>query len=144
MQLSRAVLRAFRRNFPHLTNHLISTKQSVTTMEYEKHFIPLESDPQIFTSLMHNLGVTKSFEFIDIWFLDAEQLDNIRLEIQSSIEALILILPDCPADAEQTIENSICEGDILWLKQTVNNACGLYASSHIALRLQHFRHQGNW
>jgi ubiquitin carboxyl-terminal hydrolase L3 len=99
-------------------------------MEYEKHFIPLESDPQVFTSLMHNLGVTDSLEFIDIWSLEAEQLNNIRLEIQSPIEALILILPDCPADAEQTIKNSVCEGDILWLKQTINNACGLYAILH--------------
>ncbi|KAJ5612270.1 hypothetical protein N7510_005464 [Penicillium lagena] len=75
-------------------------------MEYEKHFIPLESDPKIFTSLMHNLGVTKSFKFIDIWSLETEQLDNIRLEIQSPIEALVLILPDCPAYAEQSIGNS--------------------------------------
>lgn len=99
-------------------------------MEYAKHFIPLESDPQIFTSLMHNLGVSKSFEFIDVWSLDADQLDNIRFEIQEPVQALILILPDCPAYADQKIEHATSEGDILWLRQTINNACGLYAILH--------------
>lgn len=99
-------------------------------MEYEQHFIPLESDPQIFTSLIHNMGVPKSFKFIDIWSLEADQLHDIRFEIQSPVEALILILPDCPAYSEQRIEHSVPEGDILWLKQTINNACGLYAILH--------------
>ncbi|CAG8947830.1 unnamed protein product [Penicillium salamii] len=99
-------------------------------MEYEKHFIPLESDPQIFTSLMHNLGVPQFYKFIDIWSLETDQLENIRFNIRNPVEALILILPDCPAYAEQRIENSISKEDILWLKQTINNACGLYAILH--------------
>ncbi|CAG8385331.1 unnamed protein product [Penicillium salamii] len=98
-------------------------------MDYEKHFIPLESDPQIFTSLMHNLGVPQSYKFIDIWSLEADELDNLRSSIQNRIEALILILPDCPAYAEQRIEQIPKEG-MIWLKQTINNACGLYAILH--------------
>jgi ubiquitin carboxyl-terminal hydrolase L3 len=99
-------------------------------MKYEKHFIPLESDPAIFTSLMHELGVPKSFKFIDIWSLEANQLHNIRSKTQNPIEGLILILPDCPAYAEQTMEHSIPQGDTIWLQQTINNACGLYAILH--------------
>lgn len=99
-------------------------------MEYEKHFIPLESDPQIFTSLMHNMGAPKYFKFIDIWSLEPDQLGNIRFGIQNPVEALILILPDCPAYAEQRIEHGISKESILWLKQTINNACGLYAILH--------------
>ncbi|CAI7647813.1 unnamed protein product, partial [Penicillium palitans] len=98
-------------------------------MEYEKHFIPLESDPQVFTSLMHNMGAPKYFKFIDIWSLEPDQLDNIRFGIQNPVEALFLILPDCPAYAEK-IEHGICKESILWLKQTINNACGLYAILH--------------
>ena len=94
-------------------------------MEYEKHFIPLESDPQIFTSLMHNMGVPRSFQFVDIGLLN-----QINFGIQNPIEALILILPDCPAYAEQKVEQIGPKGDILWLQQTINNACGLYAILH--------------
>ncbi|KAJ5781681.1 uncharacterized protein N7518_010164 [Penicillium psychrosexuale] len=94
-------------------------------MEYEKHFIPLESDPQIFTNLMHNMGIPQIFKFINIWSLEADQLDNIRFGIQNPVEALILILPNYPAYAEQRIEHSIPKEGILWLKQTINNTCGL-------------------
>jgi ubiquitin carboxyl-terminal hydrolase L3 len=59
-----------------------------------------------------------------------DQLDNIRFNIQNPIEALILILLDCPAYAEQRIKHSISQEGILWLKQTINNACGLYAILH--------------
>lgn len=90
----------------------------------------MESDPQIFTSLMHNMGVPRSFKFVDIWSLESDQLDNIRIGIQNPIEALILVLPDCPAYAEQKIEHVAPKGDVLWLQQTINNACGLYAILH--------------
>lgn len=99
-------------------------------MEYEKHFIPLESDPEIFTNLMHNMGVPRIFKFIDIWSLEADQLDKIRFDIHNPVEALILILPDCPAYAEQRIEHTVPKEGMLWLKQTINNACGLYAILH--------------
>ena len=99
-------------------------------MEYEKHFIPLESDPAIFTSLMHDLGVPKSFKFIDIWSLDAEQLHNIRSETRILLKRWSLFSRDCPAYTEQTVEHSMPKGDIIWLQQNINNACGLYAILH--------------
>lgn len=99
-------------------------------MEYQKHFIPLESDPIIFTDLMHGLGVSEAFEFIDVWSIEADQLSDIRSTTQRPIEALILILPECPAYAEQGSKATPAGGDIIWLGQTINNACGLYAILH--------------
>jgi ubiquitin carboxyl-terminal hydrolase L3 len=99
-------------------------------MQYEKHFIPLESDPQIFTNLMHDLGVTQSFKFVDIWSLDADELSNIRNETQHPLQALVLVIPDCPAYTEQKSPETVCNDDLIWLKQTINNACGLYAILH--------------
>lgn len=41
-------------------------------MCYTKHFIPLESDPQMFTRLMHDLGVSQLLEFVDVLSLEDE------------------------------------------------------------------------
>ncbi len=64
-------------------------------MPYEKHYIPLESDPEIFTELMHNLGVSR-LSFINVWSLE----DNTLVFIPRSILAFILVLPTCPAYEE--------------------------------------------
>ncbi|KAI9712571.1 MAG: hypothetical protein M1828_001672 [Chrysothrix sp. TS-e1954] len=52
-------------------------KRSSRTMYgdvYEKPFIPLESDPDVFTGLIHDLGASKSMRFVDVWSVD-EQLE---------------------------------------------------------------------
>ncbi|KAL2388993.1 hypothetical protein RJ035_002708 [Blastomyces gilchristii] len=99
-------------------------------MNYKKHYIPLESDPEIFTELMHDLGVSSSLKFVDVCSLEEEEL---RL-VQRPVLALILILPSCPAYEHRTIEGQIianrAEEEVVWLKQTINNACGLYAILH--------------
>ena len=66
-------------------------------MAYEKHYIPLESDPAIFTDLMHDMGVSPSLEFIDIWSLD----DSLVATVRRPVLALILILPPCPTYEKQ-------------------------------------------
>lgn len=99
-------------------------------MPYKKHFVAIESDPEIFTSLMHNLGVADIFRFVDIWSLEADHLPLIRDDIGQPVEALVLVLPDCPAYTEQEGQDTVCTKDIIWLKQIINNACGLYAILH--------------
>ena len=99
-------------------------------MHYEKHFVPLESDPDIFTELMHDLGVSRSLHFIDVWSLESDLLAL----IPRPVLALILVLPSCPAYEErrkQEQSSGTADGtNIVWLKQTINNACGLYAILH--------------
>lgn len=90
---------------------------------YHKLFIPLESDPDIFTPLMHSLGVSKSLQFVDVYSLDEGCGDAL---------ALILVLPDNPVYQKERPGSH--EGDSedgpLWLKQAIDNACGLYAILH--------------
>ena len=98
-------------------------------MHYAKHFVPLESDPEIFTELMHDLGVSSSFKFIDIWSLEDEMLAF----IPRPVLALILILPPCPAYEQPTaapINTALSNQEVTWFRQTINNACGLYAVLH--------------
>ncbi|KAI0172799.1 ubiquitin carboxyl-terminal hydrolase, family 1 [Hypoxylon sp. FL1284] len=100
---------------------------------YKKHFIPLESDPDIFTSLIHCLGAPPSLVFEDIYSLDEPGA------LAHSALALILIFPTGDdyeerkvADDSNRIEPVGGEEneEIIWFKQTINNACGLYAILH--------------
>lgn len=105
-------------------------------MLYQKHFIPLESDPAVFTKLMHNLGGSTSLQFVDVWSIN----DTMQLAlIPRPVLALILVLPTSKAyeqrklteEAARETYNGGGDGeDVIWFKQTINNACGLYAILH--------------
>lgn len=108
----------------------LNTK-SPTTMKqqnYSKTFIPLESDPQVFTDLAHQLGLADSVVF--------KELFSLQEHIDGQILAYILIFPTTPSyDAERAAENngtSAVKPDVVFLKQTIHNACGLYAMLHAA------------
>jgi hypothetical protein len=100
---------------------------------YTKHFIPLESDPELFTELIHNLGASESLQFQDVYSIDDPEL---LAFVPKPVYALILILPITADYAkriaqEDTIVDFYSHNDkILWLSQTINNACGLYAILH--------------
>lgn len=97
-----------------------------------KHFIPLESDPVVFTSLIHDIGAPKSLVFREVISLDAQDLP-------SSAIAYILVLPTSEAYEARTAtedeSREVYQGQgkdeaVVWFKQTINNACGLYGILH--------------
>ncbi|KAG8995585.1 ubiquitinyl hydrolase 1 [Tulasnella sp. JGI-2019a] len=103
---------------------------------YRKHFIPLESNPVVFTKLIHRLGVPPSLAFTDVYSLDDPDLLAMILRPTS---ALILVFPTSlqyeqnKAADEMKRENYAGQGaeeDVIWFKQTINNACGLYGVLH--------------
>lgn len=100
---------------------------------YQKHFIPLESNPDVFTQLAHELGVPPSLSFQDVLTLDDPTL------FPRPALALILIFPTSETYETQKLEEeamyeeymgSTDGEDVVWFKQTINNACGLYAILH--------------
>ncbi|KAF7342114.1 Ubiquitin carboxyl-terminal hydrolase [Mycena venus] len=107
------------------------------------HFIPLESDPEIFTNLIQALGV-HSLEFQDVLSLDlADLLPGGDLALSGPVHALILIFPTTEAyEAELKAEKRIAHSEgtnytghgptepVIWFEQTIHNACGLYAILH--------------
>ncbi|KAJ8107963.1 hypothetical protein ONZ43_g6570 [Nemania bipapillata] len=99
-------------------------------MNYKKHFIPLESNPDLFTQLIHQLGVSTSLSFHDVWSLDDEVLLSL---IPRPVLAVIVVFPT-PPDYEARLAK--CSDltpkneHVIWFKQTINNACGLYAILH--------------
>ena len=101
--------------------------------KYVKRFVPLESNPVEMTALMHGLGVSDSLELVDVWSID----DPLQLSvIPRPVLALILVLPASEqyekrrAATLQTNTKNAEHGDLIWIEQTIDNACGLYAILH--------------
>ncbi|KAI0856273.1 ubiquitin carboxyl-terminal hydrolase, family 1 [Xylaria cubensis] len=105
-------------------------------MIYKKHFIPLESNPGLFTQLIYHLGVSTALSFHDVWSLDNPDLLSL---VPRPVLAFIIVFPT-PSDYEDrlakesniTVNNTLQKEskDVIWFKQTINNACGLYAIIH--------------
>lgn len=105
-------------------------------MIYHKHFIPLESNPEVFTALIHKLGVSPSLCFEDVLSLDDPEP---LAFLPRPVHALILIIPTTEEYEQRiSIEDSgttDCLDDrdeeaVVFFRQTINNACGLYAVLH--------------
>jgi len=99
-------------------------------MEYVKIFKPLESDPEIFTMLMHRLGVHQKFCFDDV-------LDY-KAESEEPALALIVIFPESADDelekaAVESQRQPILNDTMKFIKQTIDNSCGLIAVIHCVL-----------
>src|SRR4051812_36559568 len=93
---------------------------------YRKHFIALESNPEVFTELCHKLGVDESLEFRDVLSLDdADVLGH----LPRPAYALILVFPT-PIDYEKklkdeksddrTTDSAEADDHILFFRQTIN------------------------
>lgn len=94
-------------------------------MVYAKAFVPLESDPEIFTQLACRLGLTSSCAFEEVFDLD--DIDPLH-----NVLAYILLFPTSESfeqDLSLKRHDEPTE-DVIWYKQTINNACGLYAILH--------------
>jgi ubiquitin carboxyl-terminal hydrolase L3 len=99
---------------------------------YAKTFLPLESNPEIFTSLAHNLGLSSSLKFIVLAYVLAfptsEGYDD-EVEARDAAENG-KGSQGGERDATVKVESNNNEREVLWLRQTVHNACGLYALLH--------------
>lgn len=106
-----------------------------------KVFIPLENNPDVFTNLVHDLGVSPNLGFYDVYSLDEPSLLS---HIPRPVYALIFIAPSDMQTAvrqEDKLPKSVMDGGLTydksgpdepvnWWFQTIGNACGLYALVH--------------
>ncbi|KAF7292718.1 Ubiquitin carboxyl-terminal hydrolase [Mycena indigotica] len=116
--------------------------------EHRLHYIPLESDPIIFTELIQALGV-HSLQFHDVLSLDLADLSpSGALALPADPYALILIFPttqEYEADLKAAKKRAHLDGTqykgcgeqepVHWFEQTIGNACGLYAILHAVANL---------
>lgn len=104
--------------------------------EYRKAFIPLESNPVVFTELAHQLGLPKSLAFTDVLSLVEPDLLAI---IPRPVLAFVLVFPtsdkyhkekEADENRRKEYRGSGPDEEIMWFRQTIYNACGLYGILH--------------
>ncbi|EGS21430.1 ubiquitin carboxyl-terminal hydrolase-like protein [Thermochaetoides thermophila DSM 1495] len=101
-------------------------------------FIPLEANPDLLTSLLHNLGLSSALAIHDVYSLTDPSL---LAFIPRPAYALLLVFPLTKAyeehrvkeDAERPDYEGKGEGEpVVWFPQTIRNACGLIGLLHAA------------
>ncbi|KAF5352004.1 hypothetical protein D9756_007526 [Leucocoprinus leucothites] len=106
------------------------------TTQRRKVYIPLESNPEVFTELIGKLGAEPQLSVQDIYSLDDPDLIAM---VPRPVYALIfnLIATDKyqkwrDADEEpRPVYNGFGETeDVTWFEQTIHNACGFYGLLH--------------
>lgn len=99
-------------------------------------FIPLEANPQLMTTLIHKLGVSRALQMHDVYSLTDPDL---LAFIPRPALALLLVFPvSAVYESHRMAEDSLVDdyrgtGDqqpVLWWKQTIRNACGLMGLLH--------------
>jgi ubiquitin carboxyl-terminal hydrolase L3 len=104
--------------------------------QYRKHFIPLESNPDVFTELIHELGVSSSLCFQDVLSIEDEEL---LAFVPRPALALVLVFPTSDGYEQAIADDAAARNDyaghgdseaVVWFKQTIHNACGLYGILH--------------
>lgn len=101
----------------------------------QKVFIPLENNPDVFTELVHRLGVSEKLSFHDVYSISDPDL---LAFVPRPCHALIFISPGDVyyrvhgRDEPQEIKYDGTQNDepVVWFKQTIGNACGLIALLH--------------
>lgn len=98
-------------------------------------WVPLESNPEVMTKLLHKVGVPKKWNIVDVYGTDPELLAI----LSKPVLAMILLYP--LTDKQESIEpkdESSAEGDktispnVYFMKQFISNACGTIALMHSA------------
>ncbi|WPH02934.1 Hypothetical protein R9X50_00580400 [Acrodontium crateriforme] len=101
----------------------------------KKTFVPLENNPEVFSHLVHRLGVSPKLGFYDVYSLD--DADLLAL-IPRPVHGLIFIAPGNvyhrvrEGDGAKALTYDGCGEDepVVWYKQTIGHACGLIALLH--------------
>lgn len=105
-------------------------------MPDSKRVIPIESNPEIFNSLAHNLGLSPILAFQDVYSLTDPDL---LAFLPRPAMAVTMLFPITDTyEQYRKHEDLIHQNDrngSFWFKQTIGNGCGFYAILHILANL---------
>merc|ERR1712021_259790 len=96
---------------------------------------PLESNPDVFNGYLGKLGVHANWQFNDIFGFDPE----LPCMIPQPCVAFILLFPitdkteQFRADEEARLASEERAPNVVWMKQTIGNACGTVGIIHALL-----------
>ena len=96
----------------------------------------MESDPELFTTLAHDLGLSSSLAFYDVFSVNEPELLAL---IPRPVHALVLCFTEDGAyakwkegvEAGRVVFTGSGEDEpVMWFRQTIRNACGLFGILH--------------
>lgn len=91
-------------------------------------WLGLESNPEVLTKYIHELGASKEWSLVDVFGLD----DELLALIPQPVAALLLLFPlgdETKASADgKVLEPS--QTKAFFVKQTIHNACGTIGLLH--------------
>ncbi|TLD32938.1 hypothetical protein PspLS_00406 [Pyricularia sp. CBS 133598] len=101
----------------------------------KKTFVPLENNPVVFNDLVHRLGLSPELGFYDVYSIDEPDL---LAFVPRPVHALIFIAPapvyyrvrEHDGSTEITYDKAGEQEPVMWFKQTIGHACGLYSLIH--------------
>lgn len=92
-------------------------------------WLPLESNPDVMNKYMANLGLPSSWQFSDVYGLDADLLAI----VQKPVVAVSLLYPLSDKTDATEIGKQSSENSLYFVKQTIGNACGTMCLIHAVL-----------
>ena len=96
----------------------------------------IENNPEVMSSLLHELGLSKSIGFHDVYSIDDPDL---LAFVPRPAYALLLVFPISETyekfrrnedEGKPEYEGSGPDEKVMWFKQTIRNACGLMGLLH--------------
>uniref|UniRef100_A0A7S2NNK9 Ubiquitin carboxyl-terminal hydrolase n=1 Tax=Cyanoptyche gloeocystis TaxID=77922 RepID=A0A7S2NNK9_9EUKA len=113
-----------------------------------KRWIPLESNPEILSTFLHNLGFSSDYAFCDIYGTDPDLLAM----VPTPVVAVILLYPitDKTESGRQAQEQKLIdEGKssapgVFFMRQTIGNACGTIGLLHASGNSPHLAVPGGF
>ncbi|KAI9894980.1 MAG: hypothetical protein M1814_000202 [Vezdaea aestivalis] len=117
---------------------MASAEGQAAASKVRKQFIPLENNPEVMSSLLYNLGMSRALAFHDVFSIDSPDLLAI---LPRPVYALLLVFPVSDAyekarvsedGSKEDYSGSGSEEKVMWFKQTIGNACGLIGLLHAA------------
>lgn len=110
--------------------------QDVDVPKTKKAFVPLENNPEVMTRLVHQLGLSSSLAFHDVYSLTEPSLLSF---LPRPALALLLVFPVTATYEKFRQQEDSSRGEysgsgdgeeVVWFKQTIRNACGLIGLLH--------------
>ena len=101
-----------------------------------KRVIPIESNPEIFSSLAHNIGLSPILAFQDVYSITDPDLLAFLPRPVMGVTMLFPITEKYEEYRKHQDEINLNQSKgAHWFKQTVANGCGFYAILHILANL---------
>lgn len=98
---------------------------NIGDMEDPPKWLPLESNPEIMTNFLVDIGMSAEWSVVDLIGID----DDVLGFVPQPVAALIFLYPPTVHDSNEDGDPS-CNESVFFAKQVIRNACGTVALLH--------------